>query len=135
VAEHRAPYIVRSASDRPYWRQVLWRSSVVTVIIALALWILAAVLAGFTIDEPADALLAGFVVGVANAVIWPALSFLIVPLSVLTLGLGAIVLNALFVTWVLELMPGSRSMVLDLAVHRRRPCHRDNRDHDGTGTR
>ena len=45
-------------------------------------------------------------VGIANAVIWPALAFLIVPLSVLTLGLGAIVLNALFVTWLLELLPG-----------------------------
>ena len=104
--DDRGSRIVRAASDRPSWRQVLWRSSVVTVIIALALWILAAVLSGFTIDDPADALLAGFVVGVANAVIWPALSFLIVPLSVLTLGLGAIVLNALFVTWVLELLPG-----------------------------
>ena len=45
-------------------------------------------------------------VGVANAVVWPALAFLVVPLSVLTLGLGAIVLNALFVAWVLELLPG-----------------------------
>ncbi|HEX3090698.1 MAG TPA: phage holin family protein, partial [Ilumatobacteraceae bacterium] len=77
-----------------------------TVIIAVALWILAAILGGFTIDRPIDALLAGFVVGVANAVIWPALAFLIVPLSVLTLGLGAIVLNAVFVAWVLELLPG-----------------------------
>ncbi len=73
---------------------------------ALALWVLAAILEGFTIDRPVDALLAGFVVGLANAVVWPALAFLIVPLSVLTLGLGAIVLNALFVTWVLELLPG-----------------------------
>jgi uncharacterized membrane protein YvlD (DUF360 family) len=85
---------------------VLWRGSVVTVIIAVSLWILAAVLGGFAIDRPVDALLAGFVVGVANAVIWPALAVLIVPLSVLTLGLGAIVLNALFVAWLLELLPG-----------------------------
>ena len=74
--------------------------------IALALWFLAAILDGFTIDTPGDALLAGFVVGVANAVIWPALAFLVVPLSVLTLGLGAIVLNAVFVLWLLELLPG-----------------------------
>ncbi len=45
-------------------------------------------------------------VGIANAVIWPALAFLIVPLSVVTLGLGAIVLNALFVLFLLELLPG-----------------------------
>jgi uncharacterized membrane protein YvlD (DUF360 family) len=92
--------------DRPTLRQVVWRSAVVTVVIAGALWFLAAILGGFDIDSPADALLAGFVVGVANAVVWPALAFLVVPLSVLTLGLGSIVLNALFVTWVLDLLPG-----------------------------
>ena len=72
----------------------------------MALWFLAAILDGFTIDTVAQGLLAGFVVGITNAVIWPALAFLIVPLSVLTLGLGAIFLNAVFVTWVLELLPG-----------------------------
>ena len=51
-------------------------------------------------------LLAGFVVGIANAVIWPALAFLVVPLSVLTLGLGAIVLNAVFVFLLLDWLPG-----------------------------
>ncbi len=91
---------------RPSWRQVAWRSLVVTLITAVALWFLAAILDGFTIDTVAHGLLAGFVVGIANAVIWPALAFLIVPLSVLTLGLGAIFLNAVFVTWVLELLPG-----------------------------
>ena len=73
---------------------MLWRTVVVTVVTALALWLLAAILPGFSIDSFWDALLAGFVVGVANAVVWPALAFLVVPLSVLTLGLGAIVLNA-----------------------------------------
>jgi uncharacterized membrane protein YvlD (DUF360 family) len=97
---------MRAAEDRPSLRQVLWRGFVVTVIIALALWLLDAILDGFTIEEPADALLAGLVVGVANAFIWPALAFLIVPLSVLTLGLGAIALNAVFVAWLLDLLPG-----------------------------
>ena len=100
------PRIVRSAELRPSWRQVAWRSLVVTLITAVALWFLAAILDGFTIDTVAHGLLAGFVVGIANAVIWPALAFLIVPLSVLTLGLGAIILNAVFVAWVLELLPG-----------------------------
>ena len=98
--------VVRPAADRPSWRTVLWRSVVVTVVTALALWLLAAILPGFSIDSFWDALLAGFVVGVANAVVWPALAFLVVPLSVLTLGLGAIVLNALFVFLLLDLLPG-----------------------------
>ncbi len=98
--------IIRPADLRPSWRQVVWRSLLVTVTTALALWILAAILEGFTIDRPVDALLAGFLVGIVNAFVWPAMAFLIVPFSVLTLGLGAIILNAVFVGWVLELLPG-----------------------------
>jgi uncharacterized membrane protein YvlD (DUF360 family) len=106
MADDRATNIVRPDDDRPSWRQVVWRGSVVTVVIALSLALLAAILEGFTIDSTADALLAGFVIGLVNAIVWPALAFLVVPLSVLTLGLGAIVLNALFIGWVLERLPG-----------------------------
>ena len=73
---------------------------------AVALWFLAAILRGFDIDRPADALLAGLVVGLLNAVIWPMLAFVVVPISVLTLGLGAIVLDALVVWLVLDGLPG-----------------------------
>ena len=41
-----------------------------------------------------------------NAVVWPALAFLVVPISVLTLGIGAIVLNVLITFLVLDLLPG-----------------------------
>ena len=61
---------------------------------------------GFAIDRPRDALLAGFVVGVVNAFVWPALAVVIVPISVLTLGIGAIVIDALLVGLVLEVLPG-----------------------------
>src|SRR4051794_1801246 len=98
--------MIRAARQRPPWRQVLRRTIVVTLITAFALWLLAIILPGFAIDSGWDALLAGFVIGIANAVVWPALAFLVVPLSVATLGLGAIVLNAIFVGWVLELLPG-----------------------------
>ncbi len=93
-------------TDRPSLRSVVWRSAVVTVVTALALWLLAAIVPGFSIESGWDALLAGFVVGVGNAIIWPAMAFLVVPLSVLTLGLGAIVLNVVFVGWLLDLLPG-----------------------------
>ena len=52
------------------------------------------------------ALLAGFVIGVVNAVVWPALAFIVVPMSVLTLGLGAIVLDVILVGLVLDWLPG-----------------------------
>ena len=101
--------VVRPPGDRPTVGTVMWRGAVITIVTAFALWLLAAILPGFSIESFWDALLAGFVVGVANAVIWPALAFLVVPLSVLTLGLGAIVLNAVFVLALLDLLPGSRS--------------------------
>ena len=78
----------------------------VVITTALALWVLAAVLDGFDIDSPGDALLAGLVVGLVNAVVWPLLSFVVVPISVLTLGIGAIVLDALLVLLVLDELPG-----------------------------
>ncbi|MET0323981.1 MAG: phage holin family protein [Ilumatobacteraceae bacterium] len=99
-------HVVRPAADRPSFARIVWRGIVVTAFTAFALWILAAILPGFSIDSFWEVVLAGFVVGVGNAVVWPALAFLVVPLSVLTLGLGAIILNALFVFVLLDLLPG-----------------------------
>src|SRR3954447_7747434 len=98
--------LVVRQSERPPWQRVAWRSVVVTTVTALALWLLAAIIPGFDIDTFGHALLAGGVVGVVNAVVWPALAFLVVPISVLTLGLGAIVLNGLITFLVLDLLPG-----------------------------
>jgi uncharacterized membrane protein YvlD (DUF360 family) len=93
-------------AEHPSWTQVAWRGAVVTVLTAVTLWILAAVLDDFSIERPRDALLAGLVVGLVGAVVWPALAFVVVPISVLTLGLGAIVLEALVVGVVLDALPG-----------------------------
>jgi uncharacterized membrane protein YvlD (DUF360 family) len=93
-------------AERPSWARVASRGALVTVLTALTLWVFAAVLDDFSIDRPRDALLAGFVVGIVGAVVWPALAFVVVPISVLTLGLGAIVLEALVVGIVLDALPG-----------------------------
>jgi uncharacterized membrane protein YvlD (DUF360 family) len=87
---------------------MIGRGIVVAAVTAVSLWILASILPGFAIDEPAQALLAGLAVGVINAFIWPALSIVVVPISVLTLGLGAIVLDAIVAWWFLDLLPGVR---------------------------
>ena len=98
--------LLRHHAQRPTWGQVIWRSLIVTIVTALSLWVMAGLIGGFAIDGPLDALLAGFVVGLVNAVVWPALAVIVVPLSVLTLGIGAILLDALFVTFVLDRLPG-----------------------------
>jgi uncharacterized membrane protein YvlD (DUF360 family) len=92
--------------DRPSRASVLLRGTLVTVVTAATLWLLAAVLDNFSIDRPSDALLAGLVVGFVGAVVWPALAFVVVPISVLTLGIGAIVLEAIVIGIVLNLLPG-----------------------------
>ncbi|MGB0113170.1 MAG: phage holin family protein, partial [Ilumatobacteraceae bacterium] len=91
---------------RPRLSQILGRGLVVIVSNAVALSVLAALLDGFDLDGAGTALLAGAVIGVLNAVVWPAIAFLVVPLSVLTLGLGAIVINALVVGLALDSIPG-----------------------------
>jgi uncharacterized membrane protein YvlD (DUF360 family) len=106
MGRQRETGFIRPPLERPSWQTVVGRTVAITVVTAVALWLLAAIIPGFSIDSPAEALLAGFVIGIGNAVVWPALAFLVVPLSVVTLGLGAIILNAAFVFLLLDLLPG-----------------------------
>lgn len=103
-----ASNVVRARDLRPNVRQTLGRGVVVVVTNALALWLLSAILDDFAIDDLRAALLAGAVIGVLNALVWPSVAVLVVPLSVLTLGVGAIVLNAVVVGLVLDELPGTR---------------------------
>lgn len=101
-----AQWAIRDKDLRPSAGQALRRGLVVVVVTALALALLAALLPGFDIDRARDALLAGLVIGMFNAIVWPMLASVVVPLSVLTLGAGAIILNAIVVALLLGLLPG-----------------------------
>jgi uncharacterized membrane protein YvlD (DUF360 family) len=83
------------------------RAILVTVLDAAVLLVLSELFSGFVLDGPGSALLAAAVVGVLNALVWPVLARLALPLNVLTLGLGGLVLNALLVLFVIDLLPGS----------------------------
>ena len=69
---------------------------VALVLNAVALLITAYVLSGvgFRIDDFASALLAAIVLGVVNTFIKPIISFVTAPISIVTLGLFAFVVNA-----------------------------------------
>lgn len=82
------------------------RALFVTVLDAVVLLVLSWVFSGFTLDGPGSALLAAAVVGILNALVWPVLARLALPLNVLTLGLGGLALNALLVAFVIDLLPG-----------------------------
>jgi putative membrane protein len=69
---------------------------VITVLVtALSLLILARISIGLDVDDVGSALLAALVLGLLNATLRPVLGFLTFPITVLTFGLFAIVLNAL----------------------------------------
>jgi uncharacterized membrane protein YvlD (DUF360 family) len=79
----------------------------ITVLDALVLLALSELLDSFVLDGAGSALLAAALVGILNALVWPALARLALPLNVLTLGLGGLVLNALLIGVVINLLPGA----------------------------
>jgi uncharacterized membrane protein YvlD (DUF360 family) len=85
----------------------LLRAAVVLLADALALLLLSAALPGFELDRPGAGLVAAAAVGVLNAVVWPLLARLALPLSVMTLGLATLVLNGVLVVFAIDLVPGA----------------------------
>src|SRR6185437_16839783 len=88
----------------------------VTALDAVVLLALSLLLASFVLDGLGSALLAAALVGVLNALVWPALARLALPLNVLTLGLGGLVLNALLVAFVIDALPGAEVRGLLAAI-------------------
>lgn len=76
------------------------------VIAALGLWVATRWLPGLRIDDAATLLLAGFLLGLVNAVVRPLAVLLTLPLTLLTLGLFLLVINAAMLSLVAALLPG-----------------------------
>ncbi len=87
--------------------RAIWRGLLVLLLDALTLLLLAQVLPGFVLDDAAAALAAAALIGLLNALIWPALARFALPLTVLTLGLAALVLNGVLVTFAIDVVPGA----------------------------
>ena len=86
---------------RPVWRFLLvWAAAAVSLLIAD--WLLS----GFHIDGWAAALAAALLLGLLNALVWPVLVRLLLPLTVITLGLAPLVLNAGMVALVARALDG-----------------------------
>ena len=85
--------------------RLLGRLTLVLLLDALALLALSEILSGFTLSGPLAALGLAAVLGVANAIVWPLIVRFALPFTVLTLGLGALILNAallLGAAWLLD---------------------------------
>ena len=100
--------VVGARSDvSPSQLRIGLRALAVLALNAIAVLVLSELLPGFVLDSPRAALSAAVLVGVVNALVWPLLARFALPLSVLTLGGAAVVLNAALVTVVIELLPGA----------------------------
>jgi putative membrane protein len=75
-------------------------------IAALGLWVASEILDGLVFESPAKLIVAGLMLGVVNAFVRPLAFILTLPLTVLTLGLFLLVLNAGMVALVAWIVPG-----------------------------
>ncbi len=87
--------------------RILWRGLLVLLLDALTLLALSQALDGFVLDGAADAIGAAALIGALNALVWPTLARLALPLTVLTLGVAALVLNGVLVTLAIDVLPGA----------------------------
>jgi putative membrane protein len=76
------------------------------VINAVALFIISFFNLGLKMESIGTTLIAALVLGLLNAIVRPILGFLSLPITILTLGLFALVLNALMFWLMAKLVPG-----------------------------
>jgi putative membrane protein len=75
-------------------------------IAALGLWVASEIFDGLIFESPAKLIVAALMLGVVNAFVRPLAFILTLPLTVLTLGLFLLVLNAGMIALVAWIVPG-----------------------------
>ena len=78
------------------------------IVAALALWLVARIIPGIEVRNFGDALIATIVIAIVDVTIGPILKFLTFPLTLVTLGLFLLVINALLLKLAAMLSPGFR---------------------------
>ncbi len=76
------------------------------LVVALGLWLATVWVPGVFIDGPFTLVLAGLLLGVVNSIVRPVAIVLTLPMTVLTLGLFLLVINAGMVALVAWILPG-----------------------------
>ena len=75
-------------------------------ITALGLWVASEILSGLVFDSTSKLIVAAIILGIVNAIVRPLVFILTLPITVLTLGLFLLVLNAGMVALVAWVVPG-----------------------------
>ncbi len=76
------------------------------VFAALGLWVASKIVPGVRVNNPGTLALAAVLLGVVNAIVRPVVFILTLPITVLTLGLFLLVVNAMMIGLVALLLPG-----------------------------
>lgn len=76
-----------------------------TLISAFGLWLASVLVPSLYFSSPATLLLAAFLLGLVNAVVRPLFVILTLPITILTLGLFLLVINAAMLGLVAKLLP------------------------------
>ena len=75
-------------------------------IVALGLWLATVWVKGVYIDTPATLILAGVLLGIVNSIVRPIAILLTLPMTIVSLGLFLLVINAGMVALVAWMLPG-----------------------------
>jgi len=75
-------------------------------IVALGLWLATVWVDGVSIDTPGTLILAGVLLGMVNSIVRPIAIVLTLPMTIITLGLFLLIINAGMVALVAWMLPG-----------------------------
>src|SRR5271163_1545440 len=75
-------------------------------VVAVGLWLATSWVKGISIDSPATLVLAGLLLGMVNSIVRPIAIVLTLPMTLMTLGLFLLVINAGMVALVAWMLPG-----------------------------
>jgi putative membrane protein len=76
------------------------------LLVALGLWLATAWVSGVSIDSPTTLIIAGLLLGIVNSIVRPIAIVLTLPMTIVTLGLFLLVINAGMVALVAWMVPG-----------------------------
>jgi uncharacterized membrane protein YvlD (DUF360 family) len=106
----------KSHLARPHVGRVLARVLVVWLLSAGTLLLLSELLSSVHVQSFGAALAAAAAIGLLNALVWPLILVFALPLTVMTLGLGVLIVNGAIVLLVAELAPGLTISSLSAAI-------------------
>ncbi|MGD9092479.1 MAG: phage holin family protein, partial [Anaerolineales bacterium] len=93
-------------TTKPSTSQAILRILVIFSIQVVAFSIMVLLLEGVQVNSLGTAVVTVLVIALLNALLWPILSYLMVPFAVLTLGLAALFLNGFIVWLAAQILPG-----------------------------